>query len=132
MFGGITLRPTSVGIPVFQEIGIDLASGFVLGDGTAQVINGATVTRADVGRYDITLDTPLPNGNYEVFTQAHEEDDNANRDGVDSLVVQGSQSGAGFRIMCTTGDNGGGADPYVDAPFSFEVNARLNVVVNVV
>ncbi len=87
----------------------------------------ATITRTAQGRWRVVFAADHPDGvDYHPSLSVEEQADN--RDGVDIQIVQGSQTENGFEVMLTTGDNGGSADTYVDAPWSFEVTAPVTVV----
>lgn len=87
----------------------------------------ATITRTAVGRWQVRFTTPHPDGDQYHPSLISEEESNL-RDSPDIMVVQGTQNANGFDIQMTTGDNGGAADAYVDAPWSFGVDAPCEVV----
>ena len=89
-----------------------------------------TLTRTALGRWDVTFTNPHPDG-VEYHPTITAEEQSANRDTPDITVVQGTITANGFSIQITTGDNGGGADVYVDTPFSLGVSAPVTVVTGV-
>ena len=88
------------------------------------------MTRTEVGKWDIVINPPHPNGvNYHPSITAEEED--ANKDVPDITVIQGSQTANGFSINITTGDNGAASDTLVDAPFTVGISAPVTVITGV-
>lgn len=88
---------------------------------------GATIARTGAGRWTVTFATAHPDGtSYHVSTICEEQSNL--RDTPDLTIVQGSKTANGFQIQITTGDNGGGADTYVDTPWSFSVSESVNVI----
>ena len=117
-------------VPAFQTIGYNYAAGYIQGDGTNSYVMGCTVARTGVGQYTVNFNVAHPGGtNYSVTAMVHEA--TGLRDDVIIHVVDGSQVGASFDLMIHEGDNGGAAGPFVDAPFSFQVNHDINVVINI-
>ena len=90
----------------------------------------ATITRTGTGRWTVLFSAPHPDGaNYHPSVTSYE--DVTNRDARDIQVVEGSQTANGFDIQITTGDNGTGADTPVDTPWSFGVDAPVQVLQSV-
>ena len=98
---------------------------------TVQHVDNATMTRTGVGRWQVRFTGGThPNGeSYTPHLTAEEQ--LANRDGVMPQIVQGTQNASGFDVMLLTGDNGTAADFLVDSPWSWGVEAPINVVTNV-
>jgi len=89
-----------------------------------------TMTRTAVGRWTIAFSTAHPDGiNYHASITAEEQGNL--RDTPDITVVQGSPTANGFNIQITTGDNGGGADAYVDTPFTISIASPISVITSV-
>ncbi len=94
--------------------------------GVLPAVRNITLTQTGVGQWDVVFATPHPDGIAYHPSLTTEEESNL-RDTPDITVVQGSKTPLGFQIQITTGDNGGGADIYVDAPFSIGVDAPVTV-----
>ena len=96
-------------------------------NGTTQSSSrNATINRTNSGRWDVVLASPHPDGvQYHISLTTEEQA--GLRDTPDITIVQDSQTANGFSIQITTGDNGGTADSYVDAPWSFAVTAPVSV-----
>lgn len=99
-------------------------------DGLTQSGNrGLTVARSSTGVWTATLATAHPDGvDYHPSIQVEEQDGAGNRDGIDPHIIQGSVSATGFKFMLTTGDNGTGADGYVDTPFTIGIDSPVTVL----
>ena len=109
--------------PIYHE---NYAGGSA--NGTTQAwIRNLILTRTAVGRWNATFSGAHPDGN-EYHPTITAEEQSGNRDTPDITVVQGSKTAAGFQLQITTGDNGAGADIYVDTPFTVGVDAPQNVV----
>lgn len=93
-------------------------------------VRNATMTRTAVGQWQVRFNTAHADGaNYTIETQAEEQ--SGNRDTPDITTVQGTQNANGFDIQITTWDNGGTADTYVDTPWSWGVEERIDVITSV-
>lgn len=101
-------------------------------NGTTQgSVRNTTLTRTNVGRWTVALSPAHPDGvNYHPTITAEEQGNL--RDTPDITVVQGTKTANGFNIQITTGDNGDGADVYVDTPFTIGVCAPTSVVTDVI
>lgn len=100
-------------------------------NGTTQAsVRQMSISRTAVGRWNVTLSPPHPDGlNYHPSFTAEEQ--SSNRDTPDITIVQGTRSSSGFEIQITTGDNGGAADVYIDTPFSIGINSPITVLTGV-
>ena len=109
-----------------REVYVEVYAGGT-SDGTTQDwARNATLTRTNVGRWTVSLDSPHPDGTgYHISTQAQEE--SGNRDTPDITTVQGTLTANGFDIQIVTGDNGGSADVYVDTPWTFGITAPVEL-----
>lgn len=87
--------------------------------------------RTAVGRWTVTMPTAHPDGvNFHPTVIAEEQ--GVNRDTPDITIVQGTQNNSTtFDIQITTGDNGGAADTYVDAPWSVGITRPITVLTSV-
>lgn len=114
-------------VPIYHE---NYAAGTA--DGLTQSWNrNLFLTRTAVGQWNVTLLGAHPDGaNYHVTITAEEQA--GDRDTPDITIVQGTKTAAGFQIQITTGDNGGGADAYVDTPFTIGISSPRNVVTSVI
>lgn len=102
--------------------GYTWAAGFISNAGaTLQGVgNHGSSSQILGGRYQVNFGSAHPNGaNYAVVFGG--EEDAANRDSRDIHLIEGSRTATGFQVMITTGDNGGGADTYVNEDFSYSV-----------
>jgi len=113
---------------VFEEKAGIGAFGFVDSDGT--LINGfnVTSTRLSAGVYQISFVDPKGIDNYVVVSGY--TDNTVTRDGKNPFVGDGTQLVSGFQMWTTTGDNGGNADPPVDASFYFSIPCTENRLVD--
>lgn len=90
----------------------------------------ATVTRTALGRWDVVFNAAHPDGtNYHPSLSVHES--SADRDVPKVSVVEGTKTSSGFSIQLTTDDNGGTADVYDDAQWSFGVSCPVTVITGV-
>lgn len=119
-------------------IGYVFAAGHMNGagpnPGTTLYALNCTITRTNTGRYTVAFPgaNPHPSGNnYPITFGGRVNSANNARDARDVQVVQGSQSATGFNVIVTTGDNGTGADPYVDDHWYFSVPATIRVITDV-
>ena len=90
----------------------------------------STITRTAQGQWNVVFAAAHPDG-AAYHPSLTPEEQSANRDSVDIQVVQGSQTANGFKVMLTTGDNGGGEDTYVDSPWSMAVTCPIEVVTGI-
>ena len=94
---------------------------------TVATTRNLEMRRTAAGQWQVRFPSPHPDGvAYFAGFTAHEEE--ANRDAPDITIVQGSKNANGFDLQITTGDNGTGADPYVDTPFDVKVNGPITVL----
>jgi SepF-like predicted cell division protein (DUF552 family) len=116
-----TLTTTSV--TIYEEF----YAGGANGDTAPVWSRNATVVRLSDGRWQVTFATPHPDGiDYHVSFGA--EEPNTTRDNPKKTIEQGSKTANGFIMMLTVDDNGTGADPYNDQPWSFGVAAPVQVL----
>ena len=92
--------------------------GRVSADGTALGISGASVSRVQTGRYQVTLSTPRAEAAYPILLTLEQ---NSGRD--DYVLAYRDVTDAGFMLDVTEQDNGGTAGAYRDAGFSFFIPA---------
>jgi hypothetical protein len=93
------------------------ASGNIDSSGTANNIQGATVTRLSTGRYRITFNNQHPNGTHYPIILSMEQNS-----GDDDYNPTYSNVGpGGFNVEIGEQDNGGSAGVAIDADFSFYV-----------
>lgn len=110
-----------------------IAEKVVVGHASAFGYNNAvegtrlcTVQNLSNGRFRVTFDSPHPDGaRYEVLDGSEED---ANRDNPKTPVERGSKTANGFIFMVTIDDNGGTADVYDAAGWSFQVSKTLVVL----
>ena len=84
--------------------------------------------RIGVGIWKVYLFPDHPDGTQYVANVLTQEQANL-RDSVLPWIEQGSKTPSGFTLHLVTGDNGTGADIYVDTPFTVSVNAPVNVLI---
>lgn len=114
---------------VTQTIYVEYYKGRSSSGTNVEHVLNATMTRTDVGRWQVRFNKPHQEGeSYTIVTQPEEE--SSFRDTPDVTVVQGSQNANGFDIQIHTGDNGSTADRYVDAPWSWGVEHPIQVLIN--
>jgi hypothetical protein len=99
-------------------------------DAAVDWVRGATMTRLAVGLWRITFGSPHPDGDEYNPVLTSEEESNF-RDTPDITVVEGTLSATGFDYQITTGDNGAGADVYVDTPHSWSVFKPVDVITSI-
>lgn len=90
--------------------------GSVQADGTLDAsFNVASVTRTGEGKYNVVFTTPMPTANYAVAITGNEGS------GYILAPSYGARAATGFAVFLF--DRFSGSNLYVDAPFSFQVNA---------
>ena len=87
-----------------------------------------SIVRTAVGRYTVTLTPPHPNNEYTVVMST---EDDVNRDGPLTHIVEGSMNSAGFDLYVALHDNGQNANPFFDFPLHVAVFHTINTVTDV-
>ena len=118
--------------PSFTLVTEQVIVGHASGYGYNNAVEGtrfATVTNTGVGQYTVVFDADHPDGaNYEVVFGAEED---AARDVPKVSVVRGSKAATGFDFIVTGDDNGGTADTFDPAGWSFNVLKTVSIVTGV-
>ena len=89
-----------------------------------------TLDRISAGLWQVAFNTPHPDGvEYSVSVSAAELF--SQRDNPKAVIVAGTKTANGFRIMFTVDDNGGAADILTDVNgFSLSVNGPTTILTN--
>ncbi len=97
------------------------AAGTVQANGTALKIYGATVSRIDLGDYQITFTTPRTSANYVINLANIDCADVSPCDYDDPGITYYNRTVSGFRINIGDSDNGNTAKEDIDLEFTFSV-----------
>ncbi len=113
--GNLTNTPIAMGPQI-------VAAGLVQANGTAIKISGATVTRVDIGDYQITFDTARPTSNYIVNLTNIDCGGNCGGNTYDDPgITYYNRTTTGFNVNIGDSDNGTTAKVDIDLEFSFTV-----------
>ena len=94
------------------------AMGKVASNGTAIKILGATVTRINMGDYQVTFNTAMPDANY-IIQLTQPDRNGAGND--DPGITYYNQTTTGFRVNIGDNDDGGGDRDDYDSEFMFSI-----------
>ncbi|MGB3776156.1 MAG: hypothetical protein WA951_12950, partial [Leeuwenhoekiella sp.] len=98
-----------------------VAAGLVAPNGTAIKINGATVTRINLGDYQVTFSTARDSRNYIINLATIDCMDSADCPFDDPGIAYYDRQTTGFKINIGDSDNGGTAKEDIDIEFTFSV-----------
>lgn len=116
--------------PVYQDLQVEVYRGRSTNGTTQSFASNSSMIRTGVGQWTVNFTTTHPEGvNYTPHLVTEEQ--GTIRDTPYITVVQGSQTANGFQIQIVEGDNGGAADAYTDAPWSYGVEAPIAALVGV-
>lgn len=90
----------------------------------------STMTRTNVGRWQVRFNTPHPEGSFYTPEFSWQESGTL-RDNPKIGIVQGTKNANGFDVMITYDDNGGTADIYTDHPWTYGVESPLEVITDI-
>lgn len=113
-----------------EIIGVVWAEGRSVDGKVKSFSRRSELTRQAQGRWTVAFDQLHPEGvDYGVSIMSEEQSNL--RDLPSPTVVQGTQTDSGFKIQMTKDDHSSGADNYVNAPFTYQVFAEKEVVVDI-
>ncbi|MAT90414.1 MAG: hypothetical protein CMC35_06940 [Flavobacteriaceae bacterium] len=98
-----------------------IAAGLVQANGTALKIFGATVSRTNLGDYQVTFATARPSANYIINLATIDCMDAGACDYDDPGITYYNRTTSGFAINIGDSDNGGTAKEDIDLEFTFSV-----------
>lgn len=98
-----------------------VAAGLVAPTGTAIKSFGATVSRINLGDYQVTFTTPRPSANYVINLTTIDCMDLGDCDYDDPGISYYNRTTTGFSINIGDSDNGGTAKEDIDLEFTFSV-----------
>ena len=111
---------------IYQEQYAGGARGLL---GTSIWTRNATITQLSEGLFEVEFAIPHPDSTaYHISYEGIESE--TDRDNPKITTVDGSKSATGFQVMITVDDNGIAADVYEDNPWSFSVDAPIDVITN--